>query len=94
MLYTRIYRIVTVSPRDVYHNVFYHVDPDGTIYMVAYDSPDDDLPEESGCVRMRLPLAGMIIKPEGEGKSKVTFMINASLQGSIPNFIMKQAIGV
>mmetsp|Transcript_19411 Transcript_19411/g.29814 ORF Transcript_19411/g.29814 Transcript_19411/m.29814 type:complete len:244 (-) Transcript_19411:30-761(-) len=94
VIYSRLYRIAVVSPRDFYHYMFYTIEADGTVIMVTYDTPDDDFPEETGCVRMRLPVAGMIIRPTPSGGSKLTFMISASLCGSIPNFVMKRAIGI
>jgi hypothetical protein len=49
------------------------------------------MPEESGCVRMTVPLGGVVFQPlEGDPtKCTVTMYGEASLGGSIPNFVAK-----
>ena len=61
--YYKTQRVATLSPRDVYQNIFSNALPNGTIQTVLYDNPNDD-PETPGVVRMNVALAGLEFIPD------------------------------
>jgi hypothetical protein len=69
--YQRTYRILTVSPRDVYMYGFLNILEDGRIILTIFDDPEDDTPEESGCVRMTV-FGGMVFTPDPVDPNKCT----------------------
>ena len=86
--------MLSVAPRDGYQYYFYNIEDDGSIYLVVYDDPKDDMPEEPGCVRMSMPLGGISFVPMRDDQSKcmVTFYGEANIGGYIPKYIQTQAI--
>jgi hypothetical protein len=77
-----------VSPRDVYVYGFLDVLEDGRIMLVLFDDPEDDKPEESGCVRMNA-FGGMVFTQDKDdpNKSRVDLVQTADLKGIIPAWI-------
>ena len=61
---------------------------------ILWDTSEDDLPEEEGCVRMICPIGGFHVfpNPSDPTKSIVRMVIEADLKGNIPGWIMKQAL--
>ena len=59
------------------------------MYMVVWG--EDDMPEEPGCVRMKVPIGGVIFKPlkDDSTKCEMIYMVEADLGGNIPGWILK-----
>jgi hypothetical protein len=84
--YQKTHRILTVSSRDIYQMIFWEIDPDGSIFMVIYEQIEDT-PEETECVRMRLPIGGCLFQPMPGNKSKTWLVCEADLCGYIPSYV-------
>ena len=90
--YQSTHRIMTVASRDVYQYCFYNILPDDSIIMTIFE--EEDMPEEDGKVRMRLPVGGIhcIPKKDDPTKCDVEMIVECSLMGYIPAWVQKQAI--
>jgi hypothetical protein len=65
---------------------------DGSIILVSTEHPDEKkYPPKENCVRMKLPVAGVWVKPDPKrpGKSIIHQIIEANAMTQIPDFIMK-----
>lgn len=91
--YQRTYRIVTVAPRDVYVYIFIDVTPDGRIIGILFTDPDDDKPEEPGCVRMEA-FGGLIFTPNKNDPSKchMNLLQTLDIKGNVPTYIVMQVM--
>ena len=91
--YQKLHRILTVSSRDIYQMIYWEIEADGSIYMVVYEQIEDT-PEETDCVRMRLPIGGCLFEPmpNDPTKTKTTLFLEADLCGYIPGYVQKQAL--
>ena len=81
---------MTVASRDLYQNVFWNANPDGSIMSILWDTGDDDYPLEKDCVRMQCPIGGFhVFQREGDdpNKSYIRMVIEADLKGNIPSYI-------
>ena len=67
--YQRTYRIITVAPRDVYVYGYIEQLDSGACVLVLFDDPEDDEPEEKGCVRMNA-FGGMLFTPYKDDPNK------------------------
>ena len=87
-----------MAPRDAYHYVFVKPEPNenNSIYVALYTVDDEDDPEESGCVRMTIPIGGIAFKSvEGGTKTDATLMLESNLNiKAIPDFVIKEAINL
>ena len=75
-----------VSSRDIYHNLWVDVRKDGVVKVIVHEI---DWPETKGKVRMRLPMGGVMCVPDPDapGKSIMYFVMEADLQGKIPEWV-------
>ena len=92
--YQKTKKILTISSRDVYINVLWNQLQDGSIITVIFDETGDDAPAHKGCVRMRVPLSGALIVPDKSNpkKCEVKQVLEVSMEGKIPGYVMKAAI--
>jgi hypothetical protein len=67
---------------------------DGSCIITTFDNPENDYPEEEGCVRMTSPLAGFLFIPDKNDPNKctATMVIEADLKGYVPGYVFKIAI--
>ena len=97
-LYQRIYRIGFVAGRHIWQYSYVKILENGTFVMITNSIPQEEntYPQEAtGLVEMDIRIGGLIIEPiDGGQRSKVTFIIEGGLGGSIPNWVTKQAIGI
>lgn len=93
LCYQRTYRIVTVAPRDVYVYVFSDVLPDGRIILILFTDPDDEKPEEPGCVRMDA-YGGMLFIPDKNepNKCQLQLLQTLDIKGVVPRYIVMQVM--
>jgi hypothetical protein len=90
MAYTQTERVAVIQPRDVYQITLLNALPDGSILLVTTEHPDvEKYPPRDGCVRMRLPCAGMWIKPDPQrpGKSVIHQIMEINPMTVLPEFI-------
>lgn len=81
-----------ISPRDVYQITLLNALPDGSIILVTTEHPDQEkYPPREGCVRMKLPLGGMWVKPDPDrpGKSIIHQYIQMNPMTILPDYILK-----
>lgn len=81
--YNRFKAVWPSSPRDMYNIVHWRVLDEGKVVLIAY-SDKDPYPEEDGCIRGDLIIAGWVIKPlEDSSSSQVSFLLQMDLKGSL-----------
>lgn len=64
---------------------------DGSIRMFAFsvDHINDMVPEDSSVVRGNVVIGGWYLQPVDENNTKLTYISEVDLKGSIPGFIVK-----
>ena len=69
---------------------FWEIMDDNTIILVCWGD-DEDMPEESGCVRMTVPIGGAYFNPLKNDKTKceMVYICEAHLGGNVPNWMTK-----
>ena len=85
-------RILTVAPRDLYTYNICNVMENGAIYLVIADIQEK--PEESGNVRMRVPLGGVLFSPKEDGGSTIEYLVEGDLKGNIPQWATNKIFSV
>jgi len=93
-VYARSNRIVVVSPRDFYFDVFYNIMENNTVIVAMYDS-QEEYPVENGIVRGSFPVSGLIIRPLPENKNKcsIEFFVACDFKmPNIPSFVVQVAM--
>lgn len=68
--YLQTHKLMTLSPRDIYINFFYNVEPSGKITLVTFDETDVEYPEEEGYVRMKAPIGGFVFIPDKDDPTR------------------------
>ena len=88
--YFKSKRVAIVAPRDTFLNTWYNQNSDGSIEMVSFTVDDEILSEEKN-LKFFIKAAGFIITPiPGDPqKCKMTYYLETTLRGSIPQFVMK-----
>lgn len=91
-LYHEVYKgKFLVSSRDFCFADIRVFESDGSIVIPAISVEDPRVPPVKDNVRGTLLLAGWIIRPLEEGKSKATYIVTTNLAGSIPGFMQNIA---
>jgi len=78
-----------VTDRDLVLVKLISTDPDGTIWNVLTSVSHPAQGEQKGFVRMKMVLAGVILRPTSNGHTHMTAITNADPCGSIPAKIVK-----
>jgi hypothetical protein len=69
--YQKTERVAIISSRDIYNLVFLNALDDGSIILVSTEHPDEEkYPPRDQCVRMKLPVAGVWVKPDPKRPGK------------------------
>lgn len=92
--YQRTKKIGPISSRDVYINVIWNYLENGSILTVVFNQSDNDFPLKKGCVRMKVPISGFYISPDPSNNQKCSIinLLEVSMEGKIPGYVMKAAI--
>ena len=95
LCYSQTERVMGISSRDVYQINLVNALADGSIMLVSTEHPDkDNYPPREECVRMKLPLGGMWIKPDPDrpGKSIIHQYIEINPMTVLPDYLLKNFI--
>lgn len=87
------FRVLTVAARDCAQIGMIQPARDGSFKAVIWGN--DAKPARDGYVRMTMPYCGIIFKPlkdDPRGKTQVIMCLEATLGGSLPGWVQKQAI--
>ena len=90
--YTKLKRVLIVSARDVYLHVFMHIDSSGRIFMIGFDEDTESYPDEDGCVRMSMPIAGYVFTPTSEQTCDITMIVECDPRGTIPEKVKEMVM--
>ena len=84
-------KIAIISSRDLYIHYWINVLPNGSYKLICHEI---DAPAVKGKVRMRMPIGGLTVNPDPNdpNKSIVEHIIEADLQGNIPQWVWSMAI--
>ena len=68
--------------------------PDGSIIVVIFDQDGDEAPPNKGCIRMKVPISGAMFVPDRSDPKKcmINQVLEVSMEGKIPGYVMKAAI--
>jgi len=89
--YQCTHRVSFVSSRDFYQLAWFNMEADGSIILVCFEDLNPNLLPRESCVRMRLPIAGLIFSPKKKDstKTEISMVVEADLGGSVPGWVFK-----
>eukprot|EP00350_Pseudokeronopsis_sp_OXSARD2_P002030 CAMPEP_0170554910 /NCGR_PEP_ID=MMETSP0211-20121228/12787_1 /TAXON_ID=311385 /ORGANISM="Pseudokeronopsis sp., Strain OXSARD2" /LENGTH=204 /DNA_ID=CAMNT_0010864349 /DNA_START=1642 /DNA_END=2256 /DNA_ORIENTATION=+ len=92
LIYQKTKKISVVSARDFLLVMIYNKFANGSIKIVVASTDKNELfPEVKGAVRGFVEIGGWMLEPLEEGQTKVTYMTEVDLKGSIPSFVTNTA---
>jgi hypothetical protein len=67
------------------------MEADGSIILLCFEDLNPNLLPRENCVRMRLPIGGLIFTPKKKDSSKceIDMIVEADLGGSVPGWVFK-----
>ena len=88
--YQRFYAPWPVSHRDFVFMSVLRREPDGTIVFAGSSIDIPSLPDVSGLVRGEMVRGGFILRPHGEGETRVTYIVHVDPRGMLPTMIVNK----
>ena len=78
------------APRDFCNLTHWEARPDGNIILIAKSVEHPKCPEAKPYVRATLHIGGWVLEPAPNNSTKVTYLMQTDINGSVPTFVVKK----